>query len=447
MEIEDNSLDSFFRKKTLAGDEPGYDEHAWDLMERKLNKRDRLIFYKRVSVALLLLCFVGFGTYFLKGNYALVGVNQLSKNEKTNLNKELNQKDNRIKEKTQKKDLNKDRIELLVEKKNQKIIASTEKSILVIKKQINFNDKNQTEKTHQNYSSSSLKTDYLNEKISSNNVIDESQNIKSNGNTKKEEIYSDLVSKSTTEEIAKTEINKEEPISVEAKKLMLATNEPEIKPTLFSKTLSKEKIKTSPNKRDGIKWGLSFSLGPENNTVDGLGSGKTTINGGILVQAGFKEKWRLSSGFVYGVKNYNASRQQYNFSYTPKYQIDNIIASCNVLEIPMRLSYQVASQKKGAFYINGGLSSFLMIKEQYTWQYNASTSQPDRTITKNNANQDFLSVLELSTTYQFKLKGKFNLGISPYVKLPLGGIGEGKVRLKSTGINLNYNYDFVKKKK
>ncbi len=448
MEIEDNNLDSFFRKKTLAGDEPSFDEHAWDLMERRLDKKDRLIFLKRGTAILLLFCFIGFGAYFLNGNYAFIGVKQLSKNQKTDLIKQRNQKENIIKEKNENEDLNKERAELLIENKNKAIIALTEKSKPVIKQHNNISDKVQLLKKRQNnHQDYSLKTDYLNSESSSNNTLYKSQNLKLPGNTKTDKIYSDVISKPITEEIANTETNKEETINVETKELVLATNENEIKPTLISKPLSKEKIKILPNKEEGIKWGLSFSFGPENNTVNGLGSGKTTLNGGVLVQADFKENWRLSSGFVYGVKNYNANMQQYKFSYTPQFQVINIIASCNVLEIPLKLSYQIANQKTGSFYLSGGLSSFLMLKEQYTWQYNANTSQPDRMIIKNNANQHFLSVLELSTTYQFKLKGKFNLGISPYVKLPLGGIGEGKVKLKSTGINLNYNYDFVKKKK
>lgn len=434
MEIEDDNLDHFFRKKTLSeGDEPGFDEDAWALMERKLNKRDRVIFFKRTSAVLLLLCGFGLGAYFLNNGFSIDENNQISKNQKTNLNKEKNS--------------------ALIAQKDSEEIVSKKASKNGVKQDINSISKapikNIQQENTSNNSSSSFETDYQKENIALKAITKNGyENLNPINNIKNESVFSSLGNDSVLEEISDLELEKEEIIKVESKELVFASNEPEIKSILFEQSLTKkEKIKTPSVKGKGIDWGLSFSLGPENNTVNGFGTGKTTINGGALIQASFKEKWTLSSGFTYGIKNYNANAQQYTFQRTPRYQIDNIIASCDVLEIPLAVSYQIANQKKGSFYLNAGLSSFLMIKEQYTYQYNPSTLQPDRIIIKNNANQHLLSVLELSTTYQFKLKGKSNLGISPYVKLPLGGVGEGEVNLKSTGINLNYHYDLVKKKK
>jgi hypothetical protein len=269
----------------------------------------------------------------------------------------------------------------------------------------------------------------------------------SNKNINIDTIYPKLASQTNTLQNNQTEITKEVIIQTEFKKLANNVKESKFKASLFAKSLPKVISKATREKGEGIKWGLSFSIGSENNTANALGSGKTTLNGGLLLQANFKEKWTIGSGFVYGPKNYNANAQQYKFARTPIYQIDNIIASCNVLEIPLRVSYQINNQKRGSFYLNTGLSSFLMLKEQYIYEYSPSTNQPNRTIIKNNANQHVLSVLELSTTYQFKFKRKTSFGITPYIKLPLSGVGEGRINLKSTGINLNYNYDFTKKKK
>ena len=430
MEIEDNKLDNYFRTKTLAeGDEPGFDEGAWALMEGKLNKRDRLIFYKKFSVLLLLLCFLGFGTYFLNKNFSKVEDNQLSKSEKSELSRVNNI---RLKKKKNVEEITENnRLKVEVDQNGE--VAAKNQSII-----------NQQEVVQRN-NNSNLSNNFSKENFDLKNIsIAKIQSVKPYENIEKENIYS-KVFKSIEEEITTSELDKEEIIIAESRKLVSENKEPEIKSPLFYKALPKEKIKTLQNKGEGLQWGLSFSLGSENNTVNGLGSGKTTLNGGMFVYANFKEKWTLSSGIAYGVKNYNASAQQYKFANTPRYQIDNIIASCDVLEIPLRASYQLAKYKKGSFYLNTGLSSLLMIREQYTYQYNATTWQPNKTILKNNANQHLLSVVELSTTYQFKLKGKSNLGISPFIKLPLVGIGEGGVNLKSTGINLNY--DFIKKKR
>lgn len=429
--MEDHNLDSFFRNKTLSeADELGFDEQAWDLMERKLNKRDRIIFYKKASLVILLLFSIGFGTYFLKDNKTDFGANQISKNQKTDFN--------------QKKD------DLSISQKREKENLSNKKSELAIQQKNKVSDKNlsfQIQKIKKNefYDSISLAVNSSKQKNVLAHSTYQSKGAYSGEDTEVENVKSELQNLSANNEISKIEFNKEEAINAEMKELVIAKKEPEVKATLFSKALKKQENKTPLIKKEDIKWGLSFSLGPENNTVNGLGSGKTNLNGGVLLQANFNEKFILRSGILYVAKNYNANAQQYSFQTKPYYQINNITAICDVVELPFTAGFLIAKSKKGAFYLNTGLSSFLMIREQYTWQYNANASQPDHVIIKNNANQHFLSVLELSSTYQFKVNGKINLGISPYVKLPLGGIGEGAVKLRSTGINLNYNYDFRKK--
>jgi hypothetical protein len=90
MGIEDNSLDNFFRNKALAeAEEPGFDEEAWELMNLKLDKKERLIFFRNSSIVLLLL-FIGFGPCFLNMDVAFVGQIQIVKNHKTKINDEKN---------------------------------------------------------------------------------------------------------------------------------------------------------------------------------------------------------------------------------------------------------------------------------------------------------------------------------------------------------------------
>ncbi len=87
-----------------------------------------------------------------------------------------------------------------------------------------------------------------------------------------------------------------------------------------------------------------------------------------------------------------------------------------------------------------------MLKENYVFKYLPSTGRKDRVSEFTNANQHFFSVLDLSATYNIKLKSKkFALGFEPYIKIPLGGIGEGNVPLKSSGVSLKLRYDLNKK--
>jgi hypothetical protein len=45
-----------------------------------------------------------------------------------------------------------------------------------------------------------------------------------------------------------------------------------------------------------------------------------------------------------------------------------------------------------------------------------------------------------------KLKNNnLKIGIEPFVKIPLSGVGEGNINLKSSGISLKLRYDLDKK--
>ncbi|MNV93619.1 hypothetical protein D3C71_1883310 [compost metagenome] len=86
-----------------------------------------------------------------------------------------------------------------------------------------------------------------------------------------------------------------------------------------------------------------------------------------------------------------------------------------------------------------------MLKEDYTFKYTPGSGISDRLVEKRNANQHLMSVVDLSATYFIKLKTeKFKIGVEPFVKIPLTGVGEGKVNLKSSGISLKIRYDLDK---
>ena len=51
-----------------------------------------------------------------------------------------------------------------------------------------------------------------------------------------------------------------------------------------------------------------------------------------------------------------------------------------------------------------------------------------------NENKHYFSVLDLSAGYNLHLSKTVSLSAEPYLKIPLSGIGVGKVQLNSTGV-------------
>ncbi len=208
----------------------------------------------------------------------------------------------------------------------------------------------------------------------------------------------------------------------------------------------KENTADRPAKRK-LPISLAFVIGPDFNSTENTIGGKGGIAIGLGINVGLTKKLSVQTGLNYGSKNYDAGAYDYTFN-NPNVvnTIASIDAACKVLEIPLRASYNLIDKPKSSFNLNAGLSSYLMLKENYRFIYTAASGRKDRFLEEKNANQHYLSVIDLSATYNIKLKNKkFALGLEPYIKIPLGGIGEGNVPLKSSGISLKLNYELTKK--
>lgn len=420
-DIEDDKLDDFFRTNTKdEGNEPPFDHQAWNSMEKKLNKRDRVIFFKRASFLILLLLGSGAALhlYQIKSPESTVSESLKTGVEDKKHIPSLVSEDSRIKK--------------LVKNDNQS--KSSDKEIKIAyhnstTQQSKF--KVAIKKHNSSFFTKKKKlpveSDYSNIALSINHETADS-NLARTG----------IIDAQTRGLTMATKLDHNKPMMIPDKAFLEKENE-------FKQDdeSDKDKIKKSPT------WGFAVLFGPENTTLSDLNAGKINLNTGLLLTAKIAKRWLFSTGLAYGVKNYNASAHHYHFGKTYAYKIDNIAASCDILEIPLRASYLISNKKSSSLSFNTGLSTLFMLKEKYIYQYETQLQLPNRVLIKKNSNQHYFSVLELSSTYAFKVKSgdRSNLGITPFVKLPLTGIGQGKVHLKSTGINLSYNYDFNKKTK
>ncbi|WP_379087833.1 hypothetical protein [Pedobacter sp. UC225_65] len=66
-ELNDKDFDQAFKKR-MTESYPEFEEESWLKMEKKLRKRDRLVFYRNASIILLFLSF-GLGFYLIKSKH------------------------------------------------------------------------------------------------------------------------------------------------------------------------------------------------------------------------------------------------------------------------------------------------------------------------------------------------------------------------------------------
>lgn len=383
-DLNDKDFDLAFKKR-MTESYPEFEEESWLKMEKKLRKRERLVFYRNASIILLFLSF-GLGFY-------LIGFKKTLKEQAVIAKKEPVQ------------------APIKTAPSTLPIVADTQP--------VSTNKNNQT-------AGLSVAPIFKSKPLQTNPIP--FKNIDS--------VPTPITSALPTDERVAVVTPPQEVIK--PAETPITTSDP-------IQAITNEAKSAKVKRKIPIR--LAISAGPDLNSTTALVGGKTSVAVGIGIEVGLSNKLSVQTGLNYGSKNYDASGYDYTFS-NPNVQanITNIQALCKVLEIPLKASYNVSDNQSRSIDVNAGLSSYLMLKENYVFQYQPSLNRKDRVSEVNNANQHFFSVLELSATYHIKLKSKkLALGFEPYVKIPLGGIGEGNVRLKSSGVSLKLRYDLNKK--
>ncbi len=245
-------------------------------------------------------------------------------------------------------------------------------------------------------------------------------------------------------------INPEKPVIAQADVKAKEVNKPEEKKSEVKQTeekVSDEKIKTADTQKNKNKKPQTLasrffffaSSGPDISFTSHNEAGKIELMAGI--GAGFQLNDRLvvRSGFFTGRKVYSAKPEDYDppsqfWNYYPNMQ--KIDADCKVYEVPLLVSYQFGKSTKKSWIATAGLSSYFMMEEKYKYYYKPTPTSPtySRNYTVKNRFEHHFSVLTISGGYKHKIGKRVTVMAEPYFKLPLDGIGFGKVKLNSGGV-------------
>ena len=168
-------------------------------------------------------------------------------------------------------------------------------------------------------------------------------------------------------------------------------------------------------------------------------------NVGVTLEYRLGNRLRISTGLLRSTKQYQARREDYDWTMYSKAVTRNfarVDGTCTVLDVPLNLRYDLLTRPQYQLFGSAGLSSFFMQREQYAYDY-VEYGLPYHWEQKAvNANRHLLSILNLSVGYERRLGARWSLQAEPYLKLPLVGVGLGKVRLTSAGVFMGVKYGF-----
>jgi Outer membrane protein beta-barrel domain len=162
---------------------------------------------------------------------------------------------------------------------------------------------------------------------------------------------------------------------------------------------------------------------------------------GLLLGYSFNDHWAVESGVSLDRKKYYTAGEYFSKEGDPAllpYTVNSVNGTCNMWEIPLNVRYNFNPGSKITWFATTGLSTYLMTKQQYTysletsgsnypWNQNWSTTVPSNYL---------FSIINISGGFERQIGQIGNLRIEPYLRIPLSGIGSGKLPIMSAGINI-----------
>lgn len=170
-------------------------------------------------------------------------------------------------------------------------------------------------------------------------------------------------------------------------------------------------------------------------------SSKTGWKIGARIGYQFANHWELTTGIALSRKFFDGQGSDYQVS--EGFWVDNIIpmtmdAKCDIIEIPLDVQYFSNTFSQSGLTLGLGFRSFMLHSEWYGFEYDPSIPNQQNLIKEQvmqDKNNNWVGAVQLSVGYQ-KIYKNTAIHFAPYIQIPITGIGEGKVNLFATGIQL-----------
>ncbi|WP_343671792.1 hypothetical protein [Chitinophaga sp.] len=191
-----------------------------------------------------------------------------------------------------------------------------------------------------------------------------------------------------------------------------------------------------------VQKGLYFGViaSPDISTVKMQRVNKVGYGAGIIVGYRISRSFAVETGLLYDRKNYYSEGSSFStkkIPYIQNWKIINVDGYCNMYEIPVNVRYFIKNGQHTSWYANAGVSSYLMKKEDYNYNYyNDYGDLKNSSWAYKNATQNWFSIIHVGVGLEHNLGAIGKLRVEPYLKIPAKGLGIGDLPITSMGINI-----------
>ncbi|MDX1630027.1 MAG: outer membrane beta-barrel protein, partial [Fulvivirga sp.] len=129
-----------------------------------------------------------------------------------------------------------------------------------------------------------------------------------------------------------------------------------------SYTVTSERTKQSQS-----KFALKAVFAPDLSSVGYFSADAPAGQIGLLLERSINDRFFLVSGVMLGKKKYAAENLEESF-YGSQYPIDELKASCRVLDIPVNIGYYIVRSPDNGLFVSAGFSTYIMLSEDYSFK-------------------------------------------------------------------------------
>ncbi len=192
------------------------------------------------------------------------------------------------------------------------------------------------------------------------------------------------------------------------------------------------------------RFAIGIFAGTDLSNINGSLKNKAGYSVGVQASYNITRRLSINTGFSVTKKFYEAKGSDFHPpAHYFTYYVDKLVrvdGSCFMWELPLTIRYDVLSTPKINWYLNGGVSSYIMRKQNYRYDYIYNNNPASKDWSSSSQQNEWLKIVNLSTGLEYKMNKIWSLQAEPYLKLPTSGLGFGKMDISSYGLTLGLRY-------
>lgn len=184
---------------------------------------------------------------------------------------------------------------------------------------------------------------------------------------------------------------------------------------------------------------VGIIVGQESNRVKETELCNRGFDAGLIIGYKLNQRFSLETGLLFNKKDYFCNGDDFNME-MPGMKLESLEGSSNMLEIPLKLRYDVIQKRSWNVFSTAGISSYILTNEKNNYLLVVNGVRQNMISKYEKNSKYFAGAVGLSVGYEYKASPRLRLRLQPYLQIPLKGMGVGSIPVQSMGVHAGITY-------